>query len=142
MFTSTCNSCPSNENRKHLALPFTTVLNHRDEEGNVCSLQRTNLTIFGNFSLKVLWKSSFSRLKYCHTYNICLSEYVARTNDTCIYYDHSCVTQDKYSLVILSIMVILLSLPMLFFLWKISNKLIDLVKNSYTDVGTRLLVIS
>ena len=129
LFTSKRNSCSSNESRKHSALTFTTDLNHKDEEGNVCSIQRTNLTIFGNFSLKFLCKSPISRFKHCQTYKICLSEYAVGTNDTCIYYDRSCVTQDKYSLVILSFMIILLVLPMLFFLWKISHKLIDLVKN-------------
>ena len=116
LFTSTNNSCSSNKRQKHLALTFTTVLNHKDEEGNVYSFQRTNLTVFGNFSLNFLCKSPISRFEHCHTYNICLSEYVAGTNETCIYYDHSCVTRDKYSLVILSIMVILLALPMLFLL--------------------------
>lgn len=142
LFTSTNNSCSSNKRRKHFALIFTTVLNHKDEEGNFCSLQRTNLTVFGNFSLKFLCKSPSSRFEHCHTYKICLSEYVAGTNEACIYYDHSCVTRDKYSLVILSIMVILLALPMLFLLWKISHKLIDFVKNSLTDIDTCHLVVS
>ena len=76
LFTSTNNSCSSNKRQKHFALIFTTVLNHNDEEDNFCSLQRTNLTVFGNFSLKFLCKSPSSRFEHCHTYKFCLSEYV------------------------------------------------------------------